>query len=156
MTEVDLFQAIRRNDTDGFYSQIDNVDINQLDEDGQSLLHEAVAFNNSSLGKELIAKNIDVNHKDMNSQTPLHYAANNKEIEIAMLILNNGGSLNIEDKYGNQPLWTAVVNAKGDYKMVEQFMKFNPDVNHKNQSGKSPLGFAQQINDQSLISILNS
>ena len=154
MTEIDLFQAVRRNDTDVFYSQIDSIDINQVDEDGQNLLHEAVAFNNSLLGKELIERNINVNHKDASSQTPLHYAANNKEIELSSLILNSGGNLNIEDKYGNQPLWTAVFNAKGDYEMVKQFMSFNPDVNHKNQNGKSPLAFAQQINDGSLISIL--
>lgn len=156
MTEIDLFQAVRRNDADAFYSQIDNVNINQIDEEGQNLLHEAVAFHNNLLGKELIARNINVNHKDMNSRTPLHYAANSKEIELSKLILNSGGDLNIEDKYGNQPLWTAVFNAKGDYEMVKQFIEFNPDVNHKNQNGKSPLDFAQQINDQSLVSILNS
>ena len=156
MAEIDLFQAVRRNDTDVFYSQIDKVDINQVDEDGQNLLHEAVAFSNTLLGKELITRNIIVNQKDINSQTPLHYAANKKEIELAALILNDGGDLNIEDKHGNQPLWTAVFNAKGGYEMVKQFMSFNPDVNHKNQNGKSPLDFAQQINDQSLVNILKS
>jgi len=156
MTEIDLFQAIRQNDTDFFYSHIDNIDVNQIDEDGQNLLHEAVAYSRNQLAKDLIARNINVNHKDVNSQTPLHYAANNKEIELARLILNNGGDLNIEDKYGNQPLWTAVFNAKGDYEMVKQFMGFNPDINHKNKAGKSPLDFAQQINDQELISILKN
>ncbi len=156
MTKVNLFQAIRQNDTDTFYSNIDAADINQTDEDGQNFLHEAVAFNNNLLGKKLIEKNIDVNHKDVNFQTPLHYAANNKENELAELILNNGGNLNVEDKYGNQPLWTAVFNAKGDYGIVKLFISFKPDINHKNQHGKSPLDFAQQINDQILVNILKS
>ena len=154
MTEINLFQAVRRNDTNTFYSRIDEEDINQIDENGQNLLHEAVAFNNNLLGKELIARNIDVNHKDVNFQTPLHYAANNKETALAELILNSGGNLNIEDKYGNQPLWTAVFNAKGDYEIVKLLMNFKPDVNHKNLHGKSPLDFAQQINDQALVNIL--
>jgi ankyrin repeat protein len=154
MTKIDLFQAVRRNDSDTFYSQIDKVDINLIDEDGQNLLHEAVSFNNTLLGKELITRKINVNHKDGNSQTPLHYIANKKETELALLILNGGGDLNIEDKYGNQPLWTAVFNARGDYKIVKQFMNFSPDINHKNRNDKSPLDFAQQISDQSLISIL--
>jgi len=156
MVEIDLFQAVRRNNTDFFYSQIDNMDINQTDEDGQNLLHEAVAFHNNLLAKELITRNINVNHKDVNSQTPLHYAANNKETELAKLILNNGGDLSIEDKYGNQPLWTAVFNAKGEYDLVKEFLNFKPNVNHKNKHGKSPLDFAQQINDKSLVNILNS
>ncbi|MBD9354546.1 ankyrin repeat domain-containing protein [Methylomonas albis] len=156
MGNIDLFQVIRLNDEEKFYSEIDDVDINQVNEDGQNMLHEAVAYNNLPFAKALIKRNIDVNHRDIKSQTPLHYAANHGFLDIAELILNSGGSLNIEDDYGNQPTWTAVFNARGNYEIVKCFLKFKPDISHKNRAGRSPLDFANQINDQNLIHILNS
>ncbi len=153
---MSLFQAIRLNDKNGFYSEIDKVYINQANEDGQNMLHEAVAYNNFAFAKALISRNINVNHQDIKSQTPLHYAANHKVLDIAELILNSGGSLNIEDDYGNQPVWTAVFNARGDYEIVKYFLRFNPDIRHKNRAGRSPLDFAKQINDQSLVNMLVS
>jgi len=156
MTVVDLFQVIRRNEKDIFYSGIDKADINQVNEDGQNLLHESVASNNLEFANELIKRKIDINHKDLNSQTPLHYVAYHKTLEIAELILIYGASLAIEDNYGNQPLWIAVFNARGDYEMVKTFLKFKPDVNHKNKNGKSPLDFAKQIHDQALVNILEN
>ena len=154
MTKIDLFQTIRLNDIDAFYSEIDKQDINQTDGDGRNLLHITMANNNVVLAKELIAKNIDVNHRDKKKQTPLHYAATRNCIEIAEMILSNGGSMNLEDSYGNQPLWTAVFNARGNYQMVNLFLKFKPDIYHKNKHGRSPLDFAHQINDELLIDIL--
>jgi ankyrin repeat protein len=62
----------------------------------------------------------------------------------------------LEDIYGNQALWTAVFNAKGNYTVVEAFLKFKQDVEHKNKYGKSPLDFAKQITDQFLIKILEN
>jgi len=156
MGNIDLFQAIRLNDENAFYSEIDHVDVNQVNEDGQNMLHEAVAYNNFPFAKELIKRNIDVNHRDIKSQTPLHYAANHRVLDIAELILNSGGSLNVEDEYGNQPTWTAVFSARGSYEIVNCFLKFKPDIRHKNRAGRSPLDFANQINDRQLVTILVS
>ena len=156
MNNISLFRAIRLNDKDGFYSEVDKVNINQVNEDGQNMLHEAVAYNNFPFAKALIKRNIDVNHRDVKARTPLHYAANHRVLDIAELILNSGGSLNIEDDYGNQPIWTAVFNARGNYEIVKCFLKFKPDIRHKNRAGRSPLDFANQINDQVLVNILNS
>jgi ankyrin repeat protein len=119
-------------------------------------LHEAIAFNNSLLSKELIKRNININHGDTKYQTPLHYVAMQKSPEFVELILKNGGKSNLEDIYGNQALWTAVFNAKGNYTVVEAFLKFKQDVEHKNKYGKSPLDFAKQITDQFLIKILEN
>lgn len=154
MAKIDLFQAIKINSYDLFYSEIDKADINQVNEYGQNLLHEAVTSRNVEFVNELIKRHIELNHKDANFQTPLHYAAYHKTLEIAETILIYGGSLNVEDKYGNQPLWTAVFNARGNYELVLIFLRFKPDVNHRNNNCKSPLDFARQINDKILVSIL--
>jgi ankyrin repeat protein len=62
--------------------------------------------------------------------------------------LKQKGQLNISDNYGNQPLWTAVFNVKGKddrLPLVELFLMYNADKNHKNKAGKSPLDFTLQV-----------
>lgn len=154
MDIIDLFQAIRLNEENIFLSAINDSDINQLNEFGQNLLHEAVIANNLIIGEMLISSRINVNHQDKKGQTPLHYAALNKSITLAESILKNGGKLSISDNYGNEPLWTAVFNAKGEYKMVELFVKYGADINYKNNSKRSPYDFATQIKDKKLLGLL--
>jgi len=156
MRDYALFQAIRNNDRNLFNAYIDEADINQINENGQNLLHEAIVSQNSLIAEELIYRKINVNQGDKNLQTPLHYCAMHDNADIARLILLHGGHLNLSDNFGNQPLWIAVFNAKGRYNIVNVFMQYNPDIHHKNNNNKSPLDFAKQINDQTLVSILFS
>lgn len=154
MNFQDVFQAVRMNDMDSFIALIDSKDINSIKYDEQNLLHEAAAYDKLECAKELIGRNINIDHKDNSGMTPLHYAAANNSLLVANEILNGGGDLSICDEHGNEPLWTAVFNAKGKYDLVKLYMKYNANPGHKNTYGKSPLDFAQQINDAELVSIL--
>lgn len=75
-------------------------------------------------------------------------------LEIAELLLQKKAQINIIDKYGNNPLWVAVFNAHGDYRMVKLFLKYNANIQNKNRANRSPLDFAKQINDLDLVNIL--
>jgi len=154
VNNIDLFQVVRRGDIGQFNDvfQVDDIDIEN--EFGQNLLHEAIASKKYSIAEKLISLGIDVNHQDNNGQTPLHYSAIHGDRKVAKIILENRGMLDIEDKYGNEPLWHAVFNARGKYDMVNLFMSGIPDVNHKNKNGKSPLDFARQIKDHHMVSLL--
>ena len=121
----------------------------------QNLLQEAIAACKNDIAKDLINRNIDLNHQDSNGQTPLHYCAQYLNIEIARLLLSKNADINIEDAYGNNPLWTAVFNARGDYRMVELFIEYNANIYHLNKSGRSSLDFAKQIDDTKLVQILS-
>ncbi|MBD9354551.1 ankyrin repeat domain-containing protein [Methylomonas albis] len=118
-------------------------------------LFQSIRLNDENTSYEEI-DNVDVNHRDIKARTSLHYAANHKVLEIAELILNSGGALNIENDYGNQPTWTALFNARGNYEIVKCFLKFKPDIRHKNRAGRSPLDFANQINYRVLVNNLNA
>ena len=104
--------------------------------------------------KDLINRNIDINHQDSNGQAPLHYCAQYLNIEIARLLLSKNADINIEDAYGNNPPWTVVFNARGDYRMVELFIEYNANIHHLNKARRSPLDFAKQIDDLHMIKIL--
>lgn len=154
MNKADIFQHVRLNDINALKMAIGSIDINIVNESGQSLLHEAAVNNSVKCAQELLDKGIDSNIKDNKGMTALHYSAANNSVDVAVEIIGQGGDLSIFDDYGNQPLWTAVFNARGQYKMVELFINYKANSNHKNNSDKSPIDFAKQINDQNLVAIL--
>ena len=96
----------------------------------------------------------NINQQDYKGETPLHYCAAYFNLEIAELLLQKKAQINIIDKYGNNPLWVAVFNAHGDYRMVKLFLKYNANIQNKNRANRSPLDFAKQINDLDLVNIL--
>lgn len=145
---------VRFNESENYYSNIDDIDIDILNEYSQNLLHHAVAKDRVEIAVDLIARGINVNQKDYNGQTPLHYAAVHRRTEIVREIINGGGDVNIRDNYGNNALWTAVFNARGNYEIVKLFTDKGGDALTKNKAGRSPLDFARQIGDKKLIEIL--
>ena len=108
----------------------------------------------NDIATNLINRNININQQDYKGETPLHYCAAYFNLEIAELLLQKKAQINIIDKYGNNPLWVAVFNAHGDYRMVKLFLKYNANIQNKNRANRSPLDFAKQINDLDLVNIL--
>jgi ankyrin repeat protein len=154
---MDVFQIVRLNEEDIFFQNIDKFDINIINKSKNNLLQEAIAANSLKIGKALIEKKINVNFQDKNGQTSLHYAAAYSNYNLAVLILENGGDLSVKDKYGNNSVWTAIFNAKGEYyDIVSLFLKNGGDVLNKNNNNKSPLDFALQINDTALLDLIKT
>jgi hypothetical protein len=155
MIETNIFQEIRLGNTEVYKNIINQLDVNICNDDKQTLLHEAVVYNRVYIAKDLISRGILLSTQDKKGQTVLHYAALHGNIEIAKLILDHGGDVNILDDYGNNALWVATFNARGDYDIVEMYKKAGGDSHNKNTHGKSALDFANQIGDKNLVSILS-
>ena len=85
------------------------------------------------------------------AETPLHYSAVLNQPEVARRILEHGGDPTITDIHGNAPLWYAVFNARGSYEVVDLLLARNANPNLKHKHGRSPLDFARQIGDETLI-----
>lgn len=152
---VDGFKLIYNGNFDQVYDQIDSLDLTQLDEEGANMLHVAVARNAPDLAEALIQKGVPINQADANGQTPLHFAAEIYDLKSAASMLSHGGNPNVQDKYGNSPLWKATFNARGNYEMVKLLMAHDADPGIKNNAGRSSLDFAIQIGDDELVEILN-
>ncbi|HUH83135.1 MAG TPA: hypothetical protein VLX85_00910 [Stellaceae bacterium] len=60
-------------------------------------------------------------------------------------MLAAGADRSIQDRGGNTPLWSAVVNPKRDYALVEMLVRAGADPNGKNKAGRSPVDVARQI-----------
>jgi ankyrin repeat protein len=75
--------------------------------------------------------------------------------ECARVLLANGARVDVEDEHGNQPLWTAVFEARGDYGVVAVLMEHDADPDHVNRHGGSPRMFASKIEDPQLLALLS-
>ena len=133
--EANKLSEVRNLANDGF-------DINVVDKFGYSALHIACAdVNLVSMAELLIDLGINVNIQDAKGATALHYVAEYGQDYLAGLLLKKGADLSIQDKYGNQPLWTATFNDKGfgrRFGMIKLFLDNGADARHKNNVGKSP------------------
>ena len=152
----EIFQLVRlhKQNASDEINQLD--DINIINSEGQNLLQEAIAYSNKEVISLLIKLGIYLNHQDKRGTTAIHFTCMHKDIETLKDILQNGADVNIEDNYGNQAMWTATFNARGEYSIVKLIKKFGANANHKNKTGRSPLDFAKQLNDEELISILSN
>ncbi|WP_433631778.1 ankyrin repeat domain-containing protein [Chryseobacterium cucumeris] len=155
---VNVFQFVRLNKLDSIESEVNSFNVNNFINDfGENLLHEAIAFKAIDIVKFLLSCKIDINHSDQNGKTPLHFSAAHNDFESTELLLGNELiEINKNDKYGNNPLWVAVFNARGYYDIVKLLKDFGADPNSKNNNNKSPLDFAKQIGDYEMIEILTS
>ena len=151
-----IFQAVRLKNYQEFLDLIDGKDINIINSDGQTLLHEAAAYNSVECANELIYRKASLNDQDLKGKTALHYAAANNSILVCDALIQGGADISISDDFGNQPLWTAVFNARGNYELVRLFLNNGANPAHKNKNRKSPLDFSIQIKDLQLMEVLQS
>lgn len=116
--------------------------INVIDDFGYSLLQTSISKHFDELSDYLIASGINLIHQDKKGQTALHYCAFYNKIDLARKIIEtDNNSVAIEDKYGNQPLWTAVFNDYGRnerIEIIEMLIKNGADIYHKNKVNQSP------------------
>ncbi|AIZ65402.1 hypothetical protein PK28_17165 (plasmid) [Hymenobacter sp. DG25B] len=151
LASADLFQAIR------LHAPLQDLvipNINVRNENGQSLLQEAIAARNESAARLLLRQQLDVNSQDDQGATALHYVALYQTPALGQRILQQGGNLALLDQHGNSPLWTAVFNARGQYDVVDLFLQYQADPQSVNRYGKTPADFATQIQDPYLMRVL--
>lgn len=153
-----LFQVIRLKNNASFIREINQSNLDILNEMGQNLLHESIAFNNEEAALELINRGIKLDVQDKNGQTPLHFAADYEKIEICRAILKKDAEVNIKDKFGNNALWKAVFNGQRTkyYDIVNLLLEYGADANNVNNAGRTPIDFAKQVGYKDLVAILEN
>ena len=154
MEKNSIFSIVRNGLYEQYLKLIASFDINCQNEYGQNLLQEAIESNMDKIAIDLVNRKINVNHQDNKGFSSLHYCAQYHNMRIAELLLKHNANVNIADSYGNNPLWTAVFNARDNYQMVELLIKYGADAHNKNKASRSPIDFAAQIEDDYMLRIL--
>jgi len=108
-------------------------------------LHHAALENDVTLVRELIAQGADVNAQVRDGFASLHFAAQEYALEAAKVLLAAGATVDITNKHGNTPLWTATFDSEGRGDMIQLLREAGADPLHKNKYGASPLDLARLI-----------
>lgn len=117
MNELQIHRLARANDLAGLRDSIDRgVDLDEVDEFQTTALQYAIAEGNREGAAMLLQHGAGPANQDSDGSTALHYVAEKKWLEIAELILKaRPSTIDLVDKHGNQPLWTASFAAHGQY-----------------------------------------
>ncbi len=105
-------------------------------------LHEAVETGDIDQVKQAIAEGADVNQEDSAFGTPLFLAASRGHAAIAVLLIENGADVSMEDLLlGWRPLHGAA--SAGHLDVVEILIEHGADVNAANRlTGQMPIHYA--------------
>lgn len=151
---VDLFALVRKGDWQTLELQLNASNINQQDDNGHGLLHEAIAFRQDDIAIGLIDLHADTNVSDRNGKTPLIYAAEYQNKRIADRLIQAGADVNWCDKLGNGPAWHALQSSRKNYNIFEFLVENGANPGSKNKAGRSPADFAEQTKNEALIAII--
>jgi len=128
------------------------VDINKVNESGDTSLSVAVDYNNKILVKYLIDHGADINKENKLGETFLINTVKNNYLDMAKHLIQNGADVNKEDKNGDTPL---IIAAKmGNKKLVKYLMGCGANINQENKHGTTPLNAVIEMNHLDMVKYL--
>jgi ankyrin repeat protein len=130
--------------------QATNIDVKN--EEGQTLLHEAVSEEYYNAVKKLLQKGCSVNAKNANGETPLHASVWGGNPRVTMLLIDAGADVNAKDDSGETPLHTAA--RKGFPEAAGILLDAGADINAKDEFGETPLELVQRQGSKEIIVVL--
>ncbi|MEG5038185.1 MULTISPECIES: ankyrin repeat domain-containing protein [unclassified Microcoleus] len=128
------------------------LDINAMDEYGNTPLHLAVDRGSQDIAELLIANGARVNARNENGQTPLYRAIAIGHNEIAALLINNGTDVNNIDGSGTTPLHKAA--HYGTVKILKLLIAKGAEINIQDNQRKTPLDIAVDLKLQDTVALL--
>lgn len=150
----DIVQDGTVRDLKDFLSDNSNVkSLNNLDEEGVSLLHLSVRLNRVDVTRTLIDYGANVNIRLGNGTTPLHVAARFNCAAVAEILVHSGANPSLVDGNGNNALHqTARRSSKG---VMEILLRDSDiDIDAKTQVGMTPLHLVCMNGDLEMCRLL--
>ncbi len=137
----DLLAAMVREDYPTLVTLLmSNMKLNDLLEDGSSVLSHAVDENNAILVSALAVCGASPNIRHKSGCTPLHVACSTNSIAPAIILLELGAEVGSRDAMGMTPLHVAC--RKRFSSLVLQLLAHGADPNACDYYGVTPLGYA--------------
>jgi ankyrin repeat protein len=105
----------------------------------------------------LINEGVDINERDYNNLTALWYASQECRYEMAKTLIEHGEDIEVKDKIGHTPLFTAVYWSKKATggRLIKLLVDAGADVNAENNHGNSPLDLARMAGDFPYLDFLD-
>jgi ankyrin repeat protein len=153
---VSLNEAIQKGDLDDIKSIVseDRAKINERDDSGNTILHNAVREGNIEIVKYLLSQDADVNIKNSGGETALQIAIYSNNEELIKYLVSNGADVNFKGVYDESPLHDAIM--KGNIEIVKYLVSRGANFNTKNNVQESPLYAAVKNNRLDIVKYLIS
>jgi len=145
---------IIKKDTVALKKLIDKHGIDAYDGDKRTILINSVALGNIEIARFATENGANVNFQDQSGYTSLHFCAIYKYLELTDLLIENDADVNVCDKYGNTPVYTAIINSKGDFSIVHKLIRAGADIEIKNNNGKSARKIGETLFKDIFIELL--
>ena len=133
----EIRQSIRNGDDTVARDLLKSTEIDIPDGENCTPLIWASFHNRPDLLKWILENSGNVNHQDRNGYSALHYVSQERLPNICEILLNAGSQTELRDAFGNTPLWTASINARGDMSVVRLLVKHGASFDNVNNAGKS-------------------
>ncbi|MCL2745125.1 MAG: ankyrin repeat domain-containing protein [Planctomycetaceae bacterium] len=108
-------------------------------DDGGTLLHQAIALDVHALANLLKSPEFDVNARDNNGRTPLHSAVQ-VSCFIVEALVSQGADVNAKDVNGYTPLYVATHNK--NIEIMSFLISVGSVIHTKDNNGRTPLHWA--------------
>lgn len=129
------------------------VGLNKKNEFGWNPLHLAISHDNKKVAILLLENGADGSVQDNDGCTSLDYAMIYNELVIAKIIIEKyPETLHIANKYGAQPLWTALQNGDIPDEFLEYLLQKGADKNYGIEDG-TPLDLVKTFNSKELTEL---
>ncbi|MDA3953337.1 MAG: ankyrin repeat domain-containing protein [Bacteroidales bacterium] len=128
------------------------VDVNILDNNYKTALHNAMRGDSIRNIKLLCDANININQQDKNGMTALHTGARYGKLEGIKSLLKYNPDVNIADISGRTPLHYAAI--KGNNEIINLLLKNIAEINLKDKKGNSSLDLAKYYGNTKSAKVL--
>ena len=125
------------------------VELNAMDDHGQTPLHRATMHNSLALAELLISSGAEVNAKNKWGQMPLHLAAIHNSLALAQLLISSGAEVN---NGGFTPLHYAAF--QNSLEVAQLLISSGADLEAKDDRGRTPLYWAASDNRLKVAELL--
>lgn len=116
-----------------------NVDINQIDENGRTAIHEAVINGSEAVVQSLIQNSIQLSILDSGGRTPLMHAAEGQNISIVKALTRAGAKADFLSQNGESSLHIAARNAEGGPRILRLLLRPGTNILVEDENGLVPL-----------------
>merc|ERR1719502_1520104 len=115
-------------------------------------MHDAARRGDLQRLQEFLQDGKNVNAKDFKGVTPLGYAVGHDQLSVVKVLIDAKANLNEVDGAGNSAVHFAAGYGRG--KVLEHLLARGANASKVNKMGLTPLGAAQQNNQQEAVAIL--
>ena len=123
-----------------------NIDLDEMNEEGLSLLHVLAQINESKFIKCIIGKLKNVDPYDSLGQTPLHRACSTSSFKAAKVLLQYGAGVNSLTDNGETPIMILAGQKEPSKKFFKLLLDFNAKRDLENKDNMRAVDIARMTN----------